>query len=135
MPRPRRRPTYYTAITLHDGTVTAAFPIRRPSKQELKQDGRRIDADGVAKGHALGGRELGDARNEERFRFQDILATRLNTRRALRELVAPEIEELAQEVRGLRAQLDRVEALPVREEASPMPTCGPVPTQDEPPVS
>lgn len=42
----RRRPTYYTADLLHDGTVLWAFPIRKPSKQELKMMHTRIDADG-----------------------------------------------------------------------------------------
>ena len=102
---------YFSAHRLHDGTVLAAFPIRKPSKQELKRERTRIDPDGVAREFADGGRNLADVHNETRTRFQDIIATRLNTRRAIRELVEPCLAETMEEVGKLRAQLDRIEAL------------------------
>lgn len=111
MRQPRRRPTFYAAVTLHDGTVTAAFPSRRPSKQELKQAGRRIDEDCVARGSAESGRQFSDVNYDSRDRFHDIIATRLNTRRAIRELVLPRIGEVLDEVRKRDARMERIEAM------------------------
>lgn len=107
--RARRRPMHYTVFMLHDGTVLAAFPIRKPSQRVLKQDGRRIDSDGVVVEHAGAGKELSDHRNETRCRFQDIIAASLNSRRAIRALVLPVLAQLRTEVQVLREQLDRIE--------------------------
>lgn len=111
MGRQRRRPIYFTIERLHDGTVLWAFPIRKPSKQELKRERVRIDPDGVAREWASNGSNLSDVENESRTRFQDIIATSLNTRRAIRDLVLPRLDEVSQEVAKLREQLDRIEAL------------------------
>jgi hypothetical protein len=119
MTRQRRRPMYFTVHRLHDGTTLSAYPIRRPSKQELKRDRVRIDPDGVAREFATAGKNLSDVGNETRMRFQDIVATRLNTRQAIRELVPPLLAETMEEVRGLRVQLDRIEALLVLGHTSP----------------
>lgn len=126
MTRQRRRPMYFSAHRLHDGTVLWAFPIRKPSKQELKRDHVRIDPDGVAREFADGGRNLSDVHNETRTRFQDIIATRLNTRRAIRELVLPCLAETLEEVRNLHSRLDRIEALLTRHAQASTP-------RDEPP--
>ena len=94
----RRRPMYYTAHLLHDGTVLWAYPIRKPSKQELKLNRIRIDTDGLARVWADAGRDIRDVTNETRTRFQDIIATNLNTRRSLRQLVLPLLAEALGEV-------------------------------------
>lgn len=107
----RRRPMYYTAHLLHDGTVLSAFPIRRPSKQELRLYRTRIDADGLARVWADAGKDLCDVQNETRTRFQDIVANRLNTRRAIRQLVLPSLVATLEEIGKLRVQLDRIEAM------------------------
>ena len=117
MGRQRRRPMYFTAHRLHDGTVLAAYPIRKPSKQELKRERVRIDPDGVAREWADNGRNLSDIHNETRTRFQDIIATNLNTRRAIRELLEPRLAETMEEIAKLREQLDRIEALLATERA------------------
>lgn len=105
MRRPRRRKMHYYASSLHDGTVIAAFPIRKPAARILKRDGFRIDADGVATEFTRNGRELSDCRNETRCRFQNIVATSLNTRRAIRDLILPELAALHEEVANLRAEI------------------------------
>ena len=46
---------HYLASTLHDGTVLAAYPIRKPSKRAFKEDHLRVDADGVTIEHAGAG--------------------------------------------------------------------------------
>ena len=64
-----------TGPPLHDGTVLAAFPIRRPSRQAFKRDKLRVDPDGVTIEYAGSGSELRDVRDEERTRFQDSFKT------------------------------------------------------------
>ena len=111
MRKERRRPMYFTVHRLHDGTVLVARPIRKPSKQELTQTNLRIDPDGVAREFAGSGRELSDVNNDTRTRFQEIIATNLNTRRAIRDLLLPQLAETLEEVQSLHARLDRLEAL------------------------
>lgn len=111
MTRLRRRPMHYLASTLHDGTVLAAYPIRKPSKRAFKEDHLRVDADGVTIEHAGAGGQLSDVQNDTRTRFQDIISVNLNTRRALRAMVLPGLVDLARELQVLHAQLERIEGL------------------------
>ena len=104
----RRRPIHYSVSCLHDGTVLAAYPIRKPSARILKRDGRRIDDDKVCVEFPGSGMELSDVRNETRTRFQDILANALNTRRAIRALLSPELNSLADEIAQVRSQLAQI---------------------------
>jgi len=46
-----------------------------------------------------------DMQDPGRFRFFDLLANRLNTRRAVREIVTPELEALQKEVAELRVEV------------------------------
>lgn len=105
MRRTRRRAMHYTAHMLHDGTVLAAYPIRKPSPHVIKRDHLRIDEDGVAFVFSGAGRELSDWHNESRMRFQDVIASNLNTRRALRDLILPPLHDLRSEVAALRAEV------------------------------
>lgn len=111
MPKQRRRPLHYLASSLFDGTVLAAWPIRKPIRKVIKRDSLSIDADGVCQEYLRGGGALGNANVENRFRFQDIMAANLNTRRALRQIVLPALASLHEEVAALRSQLDRIEGL------------------------
>ncbi len=101
----RRRKMHYHASSLHDRTVLAALPIRKPSQRIMKQYHARVDADGVVEESSRNGMELSDPRNETRTRFQDIIATNLNTRRAIRDLVLPALAALADDVEALRRDL------------------------------
>ncbi len=111
MRRQRRRPMHYTGSTLHDGTVLAMYPIRKPTPHIIKRDKLSIDEDGVCREFAGAGRQLSDVHNETRMRFQDIIATRLNTRRALRELVLPALLKLQADVKEMREQLADIQRL------------------------
>ena len=111
MRRPRRRPMCYSAHCLHDGTVLAAYPVRKPIRRVMKRDRLRLDSDGVCQEWAQAGRELGNANYEGRLRFQDIIAANLNTRRAIRSLVVPALADIQAEVTALRQQVDRLELL------------------------
>ena len=105
--QPRRRTIHYIAAALHDGAIFATYPERKPSPKSIRQRGYRIDADGVLNQKSQAGQELkyGD---ERKFRGQDILANRLNTRRAIRELVLPVLEELRREIATLRAEIGQL---------------------------
>jgi len=111
MGRQRRRPMHYTTHSLHDGTILAAYPVRKPPPKTIKRDNIRIDEDGVCHDYAGAGRELSDVHNESRMRFQNIIATRLNTRRAIREIVLPCLERLACDINEIRGQLDHIQRL------------------------
>ena len=63
---------HYYAHCFHDGTVVAAYPIRKPIPKVIKQDRLRIDEDGVCREWAGAGKELSDVQNESRMRFQNI---------------------------------------------------------------
>ena len=110
MRRPRRRPVYYSATSLNDGTVLTAYPMRKPAPKVMKRDHLKIDMEGVCKEWLRPGWELSDVNYDTRFRFQNILATNLNTRRAIRELVLPVLTDIRQEIAGLRAQLDSIDS-------------------------
>ena len=109
MPRRRRKTVYYDAISLFDGTVMAAEPMRKPSSRVMKRDRLTVDSDGVCRELLHDGKELRDVGNENRFRFMDIISTSLNTRRALREIVLPALEFLREDIAALQSQLDRIE--------------------------
>ncbi|MFO0829678.1 MAG: hypothetical protein U0572_16175 [Phycisphaerales bacterium] len=109
MRRKRRRPVYYLATALNDGTVLAACPIRKPMQREMDRRGDRLDADGVAQESMRDGRELGNWDDPGRIRFLDIIANNLNTRRAIRALVVKPLKELAEEVARLRSEVAALE--------------------------
>lgn len=109
MRRQRRRPRYYYASSLFDGTVLAAYPIRKPAPKIIKRDNLKIDDDGVCIESLRAGRYVSDCQYENRFRSQNIIANRLNTRRAIREIVLPKLAMIQQEITAVRTQLDRIE--------------------------
>ena len=109
MRRQQRRQVYYDAISLLDGTVMAAIPVRKPTRKTMKRDSLKIDAEDVCRESLRAGKELSDVRSENRLRFLDIIATALNTRRALREIVLPELTSIREEIAALRSHLDRIE--------------------------
>lgn len=111
MRRQRRRPMHYTGHSLHDGTVLAMYPVRKPTPHIIKRDKLKIDEDGVCQEFAGAGRELSDVHNETRMRFQDIIAMRLNTRRAIRELVLPHLLKLEQDLNDLHNRLDAIQGM------------------------
>lgn len=111
MRRQKRRPMHYSVHSLHDGTIIAAFPVRKPIPKVIKQDKLKIDEDGVCREWADAGKELSNVRNESRTRFQNIIATRLNTRRAIREILSPQLYSLQKDVDSIRNQLGEIKKL------------------------
>ena len=111
MRRQKRRPIHYSAQCLHDGTVLAAFPVRKPIPKTIKREKLRIDEEGICREWSEAGKELSDVYNESRARFQDIIATRLNTRRAIREMVFPYLFKLEKDMGDIRNQLSQIQQL------------------------
>ena len=76
----------------------------------MKRDGQRLDEENVCQDFM--GSRVGSFRYDDpgRLRFFDIMANRLNVRRAIRELVVPEITSLQAEVAGLREQVRELTA-------------------------
>ena len=111
MQRQRRRPMHYSVIGLYDGTVKSAYPVRKPIPKIIKRDKIQIDEDGVCSEWMGAGKELSDVYNETRTRFQDIIATRLNTRRAIREMILPCLFKLQKDMDEVGKKLDHIQQL------------------------
>lgn len=111
MRRKRRKPIYFEASSLYDGTVLAAYPVRKPTAKMQKQGSFRLDADNIGSEFVGAGGELSRIEHDNRFRFQDIIANRLNVRRALRDLVLPRIESLEERLAGIESGLNRLEQI------------------------
>jgi hypothetical protein len=118
MRRQRRSPRYYYASSLFDGTVLAAYPIRKPAPKIIKRDNLKIDDDGVCEETLRSGKHVSDCQYENRFRSQNIIANRLNARRAIREIILPELATIQQEITTVRTQLDHIEHI-LRESKKP----------------
>ena len=112
MRRQKRRPMHYCDISLFDGTILATYPIRKPTPKKIKQRNIKIDEDGVCdKGYYDSGKSLSDCNNEKRFRFQNIMANRLNTRRAIREIIMPELSKTQKDIDAIHSQLKQIQEL------------------------
>lgn len=107
--KPRRRMVCSFTFGFHDGSVIAVGPNRKPSDRKLKEDGLYLDEDGVFHENYYSPTSWQSWEIDERRRVTGILANRLNTRRAIRELVLPELNTLHESIESLREQLDRIE--------------------------
>jgi hypothetical protein len=105
----RRRPVHYTAFAFHDGAAVACSPHRKPSKKKLKEDGDRIDEDFVYREYYYTPQSVYEWSDELRVRFADLLANRLNMRRAVREIAVPHLEAIQTQLLALTKRLERIE--------------------------
>lgn len=71
----------------------------------MKRDHLRLDGDNVCKEYVSSGKELLTIPIEQRVRFLDIIASSLNCRRALRQIVLPRLERIEKELSGIRNAL------------------------------
>jgi hypothetical protein len=109
--RSRHRMVYSWTYGFHDGAVVGVFPDRKPTEKKLKDDGLKIDEDGVFRESFYDPTYWHKWEPEKRTKLGEVLANRMNTRRALRELVLPELNAMQESIDSLREQLDRVEKL------------------------
>ncbi len=109
MRRQKKRPMHYKSFCLHDGTLILASPIRKPHSKTIKQENLKIDEDGVWHQWPMLSKEFSGLSIENRRRFQDIIATRLNTRRAIREMMFPQLLKLQKDIDDVRNKLDLIQ--------------------------
>ena len=107
--KPRRRPVHYTTFAYADGAVTLCTPTRKPLPKQIKQEGLHIDNDFVCKEYQSTTGEFGGRPVEQRVRFADLLANRLNMRRAIRDIVMPALEDIQSSIERLHKRLDEIE--------------------------
>jgi hypothetical protein len=77
----------------------------------MKRNKLRIAEDGVCRGWMESGKVLSDFKNENRFRFHDIISNRLNTRRTIREMVFPKLIKLQEDIDDIRNQISKIQQL------------------------
>jgi hypothetical protein len=100
--------SYFTVFALKDGTVASVLESRKPSKRALGR-GKRIDDDGVYREYVTDATTYDNHTDAQRIQKHITIATAINVKRALRQLVVPRLDRLAEQVSALQAQLDRIE--------------------------
>jgi hypothetical protein len=103
----KRTPVHYVSLSFHGGASYSATPDRKPNKRDcLAQD----DADSVNLEYFSGKEQYEKFLDDTRRHVSGILATRINTRRAIRDLVLPELEAIKNSLAELHAKLDRLQS-------------------------
>lgn len=105
----RRKPAYYLTYGLKDGTITAVLQTRKPLKKSLRR-GEKIDEDGVYRTYVHECSDYQDLEDRHYVTRHVALAGRLNTRRAIRELVLPRLDEIASQLEAINQRLDKLES-------------------------
>ncbi len=104
MPKKKRgRPVHYTTFTYVDGAAWTCTPTRKP-KQAVA-----TDADFVINELLCSAKEFHDESDAIRARISDILATRINARRAIREIAMPSLARIEVSLLALHERLERIE--------------------------
>ncbi len=111
MQRQKLRKMHYSVVSLYDGTVLSAYPIRKPTPKMLKSEKRVIDEDGISREFFDAGKELSDVNNKNRTRFQDIISVHLNICRTIRKLIFPSFRKLEDDIQNIQTQLDQIKEL------------------------
>lgn len=107
--RRQRRFLYYSTFCLRDGTIITALPVRKPLPKTIKREKLKIDKDGVCREWAFSEREFSHLPLEKRVHLQDVISNRLNTRRAIREMLLPQFAKLQEDLNEIRRQLDQIQ--------------------------
>lgn len=105
----RRSQVHYLTFGYRDGATTNCLAKRKPRDKELKDMGDHVDADFVYREYHHGFNEIYEWGEAQRSRASDTLANRINTRRAIRELVLPELEAIQKSLASLHDRLDQLE--------------------------
>lgn len=106
--KPRRRDVYFIAFSFPNGAAFACGPERKPSTKRIKEDSLYIDDDFVFRETKYGSTEWHSWSPEHRRELSQIMAIRLNSRRALRELVLPELKIIQVSLNALDSKLNEI---------------------------
>lgn len=109
MSKKPRQPAHYVVISYTGGAAITCTPHRKPSKRRIKEDRVSIDDDLVISEYAEKVDEFHDLGVEARGRLSDLLANRINMRRAVRELVLPILTNIENSLSSIHERLERVE--------------------------
>ncbi len=107
--KPRRRMVHWVTSGFNDGSVTGCHSELKVSEKRAKEEGIYICPDGVQREYTYKPSEFRGWKVEQRVRVSDILSNRLNTRRAIRELILPELVAIAETLQRIEDRLDRIE--------------------------
>lgn len=105
----KRRMVYGVTFGFHDGSVLAFGPERKPSAKRIKEDGIHICPDGVFREYFYGPTYWHTFDDDARKELTRTLANRINTRRAIRELVLPELDAIKESLEKLHERISLVE--------------------------
>ena len=89
--------------------VIIARPIRKPLPKTIKREKLKIDKDGVCRELTFSEIEFSHLPLEKRVHLQDVISNRLNTRRAIREMLLPQFAKLQEDLNEIRRQLDQIQ--------------------------
>ena len=98
----RKKPVYYTAFGLKDGTVFAAMPVRKPHKA-------KPDPEGVCTFYSEGDVVPADLPDWQRTAFHAAVSTDINVKRIMRERVVARLDTLEKELAAAHEHLARIE--------------------------
>lgn len=105
MPKKKRgRPVHYTTFTYVDGAAWTCTPTRKPKQEKVASD-----ADYVVNELLSSAKDFHDESDAIRARISDILATRINSRRAIREIAMPSLARIEASLLALHERLERIE--------------------------
>ncbi len=107
--KPRRRDVYSKAFVFPNGAAFSCAPDRRPSARQIKYDGIFVDEDFVFQEFKYKSSDWYGWPDQERRELCQIMAIRLNTRRAIRELVLPELKAIQSAMESLISRLSSIE--------------------------
>lgn len=103
----KTKPAYYTVFDLKDGTITSAVQTRKPLKSQLRPR-ERVDVDGIWRSYKWTAKNFYGEQDRKVIISQLAMAGRLNTRRAIHELVEPRVERIEMKLEMLTKQLERI---------------------------
>jgi hypothetical protein len=105
---PRLRPVHYVSFSVPGGASYFAAPSRKPNARDiLAQD----DPDLVSKEFTDKITDYEKQPDELRRRAGPVFANRINTRRAIRELILPELKAIQATLADIQSRLARVESV------------------------
>ncbi len=104
----KKKPVYYHVFVAEDGTILDVRQTYKPRKSSMRPR-IKIDEDGV---HTEWTQSLDDWNSFSDWAkgsYTTTMATRLNLRRTLRELVLPRLDGVERQLASIQEKLDRIE--------------------------
>jgi hypothetical protein len=105
----RLQKAYFSVFALKDGTIYLVNATRKPRKTK-HSSAPRIDEDGIYNWYLEKEVVPKDMVDWLKGSFHSTVSTCLNVKRIVRQQVEPKLGQLAQDLRLLREQLERIEA-------------------------